>query len=91
MGQNRRYTSFQSFTQQISILISYLPQTDEKKSSSLLKATLQLVSNEDCSQRFKKAQIFAARKGINEGQLCAWDSEFKKDSCQGDSGDDALS
>lgn len=60
--------------------------SDQTKSTVLLKATLQLVPNEDCTSRFNKAQIFAARKGINEGQLCAWDPEFKKDSCQGDSG-----
>ncbi|XP_063705764.1 serine protease snake-like isoform X2 [Culicoides brevitarsis] len=59
---------------------------EQKKSSVLLKADLLLVPNEDCTRRFNEAQIYAARKGINEGQLCAWDPTFKKDSCQGDSG-----
>uniref|UniRef100_A0A336LGR5 CSON009227 protein n=1 Tax=Culicoides sonorensis TaxID=179676 RepID=A0A336LGR5_CULSO len=59
---------------------------DQSPSNVLLKATLQLVDNDDCTKRFNKAQIFAARHGINEGQLCAWDPQFKKDSCQGDSG-----
>lgn len=82
MGQNGRYPLFLYNTLK-NPTFNFL---DQKKSNVLLKATLQLVANEDCTRRFNKAQIFAARKGINEGQLCAWDPLFKRDSCQGDSG-----
>lgn len=52
----------------------------------LLQAKVLLVDNDECSAKFKQTGLFALRHGVNEGQICAWDPEFKKDSCQGDSG-----
>jgi hypothetical protein len=59
---------------------------NNSKSDLLLKAKLTLVSNPDCTKKFKEADLFALRNGVSQGQVCAWDSEFKRDSCQGDSG-----
>ncbi|XP_063705763.1 serine protease persephone-like isoform X1 [Culicoides brevitarsis] len=55
-------------------------------SQLLLKANLTVVDPTECQKKYESHDIRGLTGGIAESQLCAWDPDFKRDSCKGDSG-----
>lgn len=53
-------------------------------STNLLKVSLKVISNEQCSPVYNRYS--SLRQGIVESQMCAGDDSEEKDTCQGDSG-----
>lgn len=61
-------------------------ETPGDKSQTLLKANLTIVDLSECREKYKSHDIRGLTGGVAESQLCAWDPNFKMDSCAGDSG-----